>query len=381
MTAPAAATPEFMEVVEGTTRLHVPRSPHVKGPKAKTGQPFYNPAMRLARDLSVLILRAEAEQRGRRLQVCDAMASLGARGLRFAREVPGVQVLLNDVNAGALALARRNAEANELRNVDFRLGRLEKLLVDDRFDWVDVDPFGTPAPFLDFGVHGVEDGGVVAVTATDKATLCGVYPEVCLRRYGARPLHGPLMHETAARILVGALARAAGRRDRWIEPLATHSTQHYVRAYARVHDGAQGANRQAAAFAYAWTRPDLERGMAPEPPPADAWAGPLWGGPLSSPPLLDRLAAGAGPEFARDVHRLVDLLREESTAPPLYYTIDEFTREMRRNAPRMPRLIESIRATGRAAARTHFTPRGFKTDATAHELRGLLQRAPTPVVC
>jgi tRNA (guanine26-N2/guanine27-N2)-dimethyltransferase len=120
---------------------------------------------------------------------------------------------------------------------------------------------------------------------------------------------------------------------------------------------------------------DLARGWAERPPPKGAYAGPLWAGPLSEPATLDAIAADVPPWAANDVRRRLALLREEAEAPPLYYTIDEFTRTAKTNAPRIERLLEGLREGGHAATRTHFTPRGFKTDAPPDVVRNVLTRA------
>jgi tRNA (guanine26-N2/guanine27-N2)-dimethyltransferase len=44
---------------------------------------------------------------------------------------------------------------------------------EDRFDVVDLDPYGSPAVFLDGAVQSVKDGGLLLVTCTDMAVLCG----------------------------------------------------------------------------------------------------------------------------------------------------------------------------------------------------------------
>lgn len=41
------------------------------------------------------------------------------------------------------------------------------------WDFVDIDPFGSCLPFLEAAVGGVADDGILAVAATDLATLCG----------------------------------------------------------------------------------------------------------------------------------------------------------------------------------------------------------------
>lgn len=48
----------------------------------------------------------------------------------------------------------------------------------DRVDMIDLDPYGTAAPFLDSAIQAVSDGGLLAVTCTDMAVTAGHnYPE------------------------------------------------------------------------------------------------------------------------------------------------------------------------------------------------------------
>ena len=119
-----------------------------------------------------------------------------------------------------------------------RFGRLE------RFDAVDVDPFGTPAPYVQGALTAADDGAVVSMTATDTATLCGVYPvgrvqevwrprreeRVRPRGRGTRPA-GVLRADRAA-----SSTRASSR-------LLAHSTLHYLRVYFRVARGAAKSDR------------------------------------------------------------------------------------------------------------------------------------------
>lgn len=373
--APRVLEQDLGQVTEGTTTFWAPKSEHERGPKAKEGVPFYNPVMRLARDLSVLVAHAEAPQRAKPFEVCDAMGSLGARGLRIAHEVPNTHVLVNDVDIDAIMLAKRSADALGRKNVDVRIGRLETVLSDHRFDWVDLDPFGTPAHWLDLAATSVRDQGILAVTATDMPALCGIYPEVCVRRYNARPLHDPVMHEVATRILVGAIARACGRRDRSIVPLLVHNSEHYVRVYVRVLDGAQGANDQVTSFGYVFREGDGTVRLSDRTPAAGDWGGPVWSKPLMDPSFLARVVAGPTKGRSKELDRLLDVLVEEAQAPPFFYTIDEFTRGSNVESPGMDRLLARLHKAGHVATRTHFTPRGIKTDADAPTLGKLVRAA------
>lgn len=64
-----------------------------------------------------------------------------------------------------------------------------------RFTVVDLDPYGSPAPFLDAALQGVVDGGLLMVTCTDMAVLCGNHGETCYSKYGAYPVRAKFCHE------------------------------------------------------------------------------------------------------------------------------------------------------------------------------------------
>ena len=48
----------------------------------------------------------------------------------------------------------------------------------EQVDAIDLDPYGTAAPFIDGAVQAVKDGGLLCVTCTDLAVLAtNNYPE------------------------------------------------------------------------------------------------------------------------------------------------------------------------------------------------------------
>eukprot|EP01052_Picozoa_sp_SAG31_P061240 SAG31_NODE_20336_length_577_cov_1.106695_2_plen_93_part_00 len=73
-----------------------------------------------------------------------------------------------------------------------------------QFDLVDLDPFGSPAEFLDSAIQAVSEGGLLAFTCTDMAVLCGNNSEACYGKYGSMPLRGKHCHEFALRLVLGA---------------------------------------------------------------------------------------------------------------------------------------------------------------------------------
>ena len=91
-------------------------------------------------------------------------------------------------------------------------------------------------------MRSINNYGIIACTATDTATLCGSYPKVCVRRYGAIPLHSHVMKEIGLRILLGFICRMAGVYDKGIKPLVCYSTDHYFRVYVQVINGKSQSN-------------------------------------------------------------------------------------------------------------------------------------------
>ena len=71
----------------------------------------------------------------------------------------------------------------------------------NRFDVIDLDPYGTAAPFFDGAVQAVQDGGLLCITCTDAAILCGNHAEACYGKYGAMSLQTKYCHEMVSRIL------------------------------------------------------------------------------------------------------------------------------------------------------------------------------------
>ena len=84
------------------------------------------------------------------------------------------------------------------------------------YDAVDLDPYGCPSQLLDGAVQAVADGGLLLVTATDMAVLCGNNAEACWGKYGSYPLHKPYCHEQALRILLACIEVRGGTSIKYI---------------------------------------------------------------------------------------------------------------------------------------------------------------------
>ena len=365
---------ELAIVREGKVQVEVPRAStsSSKGPARADTPVFYNPAMELARDVSVSLVRVTGSSSWR---VLDGLAGTGIRGVRYAVEGPSLrEVVLNDLNPVAAALCRKNLERNGVTSGQVTRRRLESLLHEDRFDMVDVDPFGSPSVFLPGAVRAVRREGVIAVTATDTPALCGSKPRPCIRRYGARPWRGDAMHEVALRILAGAVVREAARLDKAAVPLLSMSEDHFVRVFLRVSEGARKADAVLASMGYAWATDEGGIGTGPAPPPtADRWAGPLWLGHLHDPETLKNMATDEGFEPSTRHARLLDLWREEAELPPLLIDGNTLASRVGTSTPKMAYILEALRSRGYAAGRAHTNPVGIKTDAPLEEIESVFR--------
>ena len=102
------------------------------------------------------------------ISICDPLTSQGIRGVRFAAEIEGVtRVLISDINEHAYQLAKHNVVLNRLeekitvKHKDANAVLSCNASPKKRFDIVDIDPFGTPAPFLDSAFRAIRNNGLV----------------------------------------------------------------------------------------------------------------------------------------------------------------------------------------------------------------------------
>ena len=178
----AMAEKEIVEILEGNTRLLIPALSLTENIPPKDPA-FFNPSAKLSRDMSILAYRAFlGDTSSKKRTFADSFSGIGARGLRVAVEVPEIEeVYMNDINPLAIVLSRKAAELNTvIRKCNFSVNEVCKFLIthptrdEQRFGVVDLDPFGSPAQYVDCLLRSVLDSGLISVTATDTAVLCGV---------------------------------------------------------------------------------------------------------------------------------------------------------------------------------------------------------------
>ena len=353
------------EVVEGASRILVPDVPRRKGPGTRGPWPFYNPTMAVSRDLGAVVLRRWPRPVGK---ILDGLAATGIWGIRMGLETRADELVFNDRSVASASLIRENLRLNALDGTVVSTD-LRVLLPEVPFDVVDVDPFGPPTPFLEATFAAARPGSGVGITATDTAPLSGTYPNACVKRYGARPLRCDQGSEIGLRILLGYCARIAATQGRTIRPMLTYAAEHFVRLHLLMESGCEsGPVGRVIRDAPGQFRPADS---------ADRDAiGPLWLGPLGEREFLQALepTEWTGVEAAR----LLNAVKSEADLPPFFVTTDEIAAHLSGSPPKLSTFLDGLRGLGYRAVRTHFHPRGVKTDAPYDEvIRVFRERAPS----
>lgn len=348
---------------EGKTRILLYGDAKNKGPGIKRDR-FYNPAMGLDRDLCVLFCNYAISQGCKKF--LDGLGATGVRGIRIANEVEGAEVHINEINPISYEVIKKNASLNNVNvnaiNEDLRL------LCRNKYDYVDIDPYGSPAPYALTAFQMIRGKGFAAFTATDKATLCGVYDRACIRRYGAVPMRGEGMKEIGLRILVGFLVRTAATLDFGVYPVFSYSHDHYFRIYLRVEKGAKKGNN--AVENIGWICRDKEWEVKKfDEKRGKKWAGPLWIGKLNNVDVINFMYEKAESERAK---KLLGIMRQELQIP-MYYESSTICSRLKMPQPKLSEVIDKLMEKGFSASRTHFSEDGFKTDADMKEIEKVFE--------
>lgn len=242
---------EFNTVQEGKATILTPKQDEV----------FYNPIQQFNRDLSIMAIKAYDEIRHEKIQaikkksknkrtklnglkILESLAASGLRSCRYGLEIPEAgKIVANDMLAEAVKSINKNVEYNKLTDkVVANQGDAIKFMgsTDEKFHIVDLNPYGTAAPFIDSAIQCLEDDGMLLVTCTDAGVLAGSgYPEKCFALYGGNNfgnayVNGESNHEVGIRLILNLIASTAAKYKKTIEPMLSLSIDYYFRVFVKV---------------------------------------------------------------------------------------------------------------------------------------------------
>jgi tRNA (guanine26-N2/guanine27-N2)-dimethyltransferase len=359
---------DLIEATEGATTFFVPVQDAGTQFPPGTASIFFNRRMELNRDATILLLSILMPS-----DYLDAMGATGVRGLRVAREC-GITVTINDRDEQAIPVIEKNVAHAGLA-IEITHRDVNALLSERSFDAVDIDPFGTPASFLDAGVRGTRR--FLFVTATDTAPLCGAHLKAGIRRYFARPKNTEYHSEVGLRILLGAVVRETVKYDRGIEPLFCFAREHFARLHLRITRGASTADKTLTHIGFILQCPkcpyrEEHQGMFPErctcPECGERLdpVGPLWLGSLVHGETLDQMLSQSGSMelgTKKELVKLIEICRAELPTAG-FYDYHQIAKRQNISPPPIETVLERLHVAGYAASRTHFSGTGIKTDAS-----------------
>ncbi len=346
------------KVREGKVELIVP---DVKIPEDGREYGFYNPVMRFDRNISVAVLKVFREiferKFGNEPKVLDALTATGVRGIRYAKEDRLSDVTINDINPKAIEVARKNVELNEVK-VRVMNEDANKILTEESFDVIDIDPFGSPYRFVDSTARACGKLSLVCITATDLPVLFGIYPNVCLRRYGAKSLRCQFERELGLRILLSFLIREFSKYDLAFQPVLSYSKKHWMRIFAMVKRSSEKSIELMKKFECLNVEGEF--------------VGHVYLGPLKSHFFLKSLIDELKKRGFEEEEKFVKLVDEEINNP-FYFDLTWISKKYKKKIPKVQSVVDALKSSGFAATRTHFSPTGVKTTATFEEVLKIVE--------
>lgn len=347
---------------------------------------FYNPVMKFNRDISILLLNVLYQQTNNPLQACDLMAGSGIRSIRFLKELPNNiinHLTINDKDPETYKRIKQNLKANNLgfeewsrddlieaslkrdgpRDITNKSERpivnLPKvmttnldanflLMISNGYDYIDIDPFGSPNPFLDQAVKRIARDGILAVTATDTSGLAGSHPKACIRKYWATPVNNARKHEVGLRILIRKCQLIGAQFEKALTPILSYSKDHYYRIFFKAEKGKTKVDKLL-----------KEHGVWEQEPNA----GPLWLGKYIDEKLLQEMIAIEKDEKTKIF--LQKLLDDNSFEKiPYYHYINDLKKNLKvhLNKEKLRELLPDYKDT-------HHDTNCFRTSKSEEEIR------------
>lgn len=343
---------------------------------------FYNPIMELNRTISILILKTLLKTfKTRELQIALPLAGSGVRAVRMIKELPFEQVKLiavNDASKDAFELIKENIKLNQLEQFSDKIKIFNKdanKFLEDSFgfDYIDIDPFGSPNFLLDASLRRISRKGILAVTATDTGALNGAFPSAGRMKYWAETTSSSQKHEVGIRILARRIILEGLSQQKVLEPILTYHHKHYYRIFFKVSKSKTKASdylKQVTKFLFVCDKcgfSSTSECILGCPNCNDKThlrkIGPLFSGTLNDEKLVKKMLSLASEEYPESVSVLNKLLIDSRSSNNLLFDTHRICEKNKLRIPKLVDLIGLLRKKGFEAEQSIFLKTGIKTDA------------------
>jgi tRNA (guanine26-N2/guanine27-N2)-dimethyltransferase len=336
----------FKQITEGKANLIISTQEKI----SKKLPVFYNPVMEYNRTTSIALLNSLNKKD---MEIALPLAGTGIRAIRFLKECKkGIisKIRINDYDENVIEIIKKNLLLNNIKSkVSITAKDANVFLMSYRgFDYIDIDPFGSPNNFLNNALSRLKRDSILAVTATDTGALCGTYKKACIRKYWAIPLHSEEMHEVGLRILIRKVQLIGIQFEKALIPILSYDRDHYMRVFFLCKKSKTECDKIAEQHQYYKN------------------SGPLWTGQLKDNNLINTL--DLDDTFTSTLKQELDLLG--------FYDIPSiYKKEKISIGKKMNNIISEITLQGYKASRTHFSGQGIKSDIPYDKLLKILTKA------
>jgi len=390
------------QMTEGKAKFYAPEAETA----SKNMGVFYNPVMKLNRDIAVLIIKSlisglkEKNEKNAKIRIADPLAATGIRSIRFLKETDAKKIeciCVNDRSEDAVRLIQKNMALNKIKSAKGNIktatgnkkGKIQvycsdanKFLDESQgFEYIEIDPFGCPNVFLERAVMRIKYGGIIAVTATDTSALSGTYPSACMRKYWSKPLLNHMMHETGLRILIRKVQLIGSQYGRALVPVFCHSSDHYMRVYFRADKGKQKTDEVLRQHGFLLFCKKCCRIQSSESNEMSCktcnskmeCTGPLWTGKLWDVSLIKKMFEESTIDQSEG-RKLLEAVKDEALIDiPWFFDIHEMCSTLKKSSPPFKDIITAIKNKSRVVSQTHFSGTGIRTNMQAEEVMEIIK--------
>lgn len=340
-------------IEEGKVRIKVSKENKV----SKELSVFYNPVMKLNRDISVLLLKSIEKKD---LMVALPLAGSGVRGLRFVKELSKKKIKelwINDIDKNSIKIIKQNLKLNNISDKRIKIFNMDAnkfILESSGFDYIDIDPFGSPNFLLNNSIVRISRGGILAVTATDTGCLCGSFSKACKRKYWATPKKDSNMHENGLRILIRKVQLIGAEHDKALTPILSYSKDHYFRVFFICEKGKKKADD---IISLHGIRNDV---------------GPMWLGGLWDTKLINNMVK----ENKEEENQIfLDKILSESKIHEIgFYSIHDICKKNKISTVSFKDIISSVKKNGYKVSRTHIKDNSIRSNIPKKELINIIKK-------
>ncbi len=203
---------------------------YAENKQVRHSEVFFNPKRYFDRTLNVLILSSLKPSNLSGLEMCSGS---GIRGLRLCIESEKFSFFrFNDIKSAEFIKSNIKLNSKNLNvSTEVTAENAQYIRSTGKYDYIDIDPFGSPVNFLDSAFNLIKKNGILAVSATDTAALSGSAQKACMRKYNSKSLKTAYSNEIAIRILIKKVYESAACFNLYPKPLIFNFEGNFIRLY------------------------------------------------------------------------------------------------------------------------------------------------------